>query len=214
MIKACIFDLDGTLLDSMGVWLSIDVEFLKKRGIAVPKDYCDKILSMGFAEVAAYTKERFALPDTVAELLQEWGDMAAHAYGHTVPMKPHAREYLLGLRDCGFKLAVATSAIPRLYELALERHGIRDWFHAVCSSGEVGCGKSRPDIFRLAAQKLGVSPSDCLVFEDILDAVKSAKSIGMTVCAIYDQTSEKDWNEIKATADYAVQSFLDAPIHV
>jgi len=210
-MKACIFDLDGTLLDSMGVWLNIDIAFLEKRGLAVPDDYFDKISSMSFSETAAYTIKRFGLPVTVDGLLQEWNDMAAHAYGHTVPMKPHAKEYLLSLRECGTKLAIATSTIPGLCELALRKHGIYDWFNAICNSGEVGCGKSRPDIFLLAAQRLGVQPSDCIVFEDILDAVKSAKSIGMAVCGVYDNASKNDWEKIKQIADYAIFDFQDAP---
>ena len=211
-MKAYIFDLDGTLLDSMGVWLNIDTEFLKKRGFAVPDGYFDKISSMSFSQTAAYTIERFGLPDTVDGLLQEWSDMAAYAYGHTVRMKPHAKEYLLALRKRGAKLAIATSAIPELCELALRSHGIYDWFDVICNSNEVGCGKSRPDVFLLAAQKLGVDPRDCVVFEDILDAVKSAKSVGMIVCGIYDKASECDWDTIRGMADYAILDFSDVPV--
>jgi len=211
-MKAYIFDLDGTLLDSMGVWLDIDIEFLKRRELAVPDDYSERISAMGFAEVAAYTIERFGLPDTVDGLLREWSGMAAHAYGNTVRMKPRAREYLLALRERGAKLAVATSAIPELCELALRNHGIHDWFNVICNSSEVGCGKSRPDVFLLAARKLGVDPRDCVVFEDILDAVKSAKSVGMIVCGVYDKASDGDWETIKGLADYALLDFGDAPV--
>jgi len=209
-MKAYIFDLDGTLLDSMGVWLDIDIEFLKKRGLAVPDNYFDKISAMGFSQIAAYTIERFGLTDTVDGLLQEWNDMAAYAYGHTVPMKPHAKEYLLAIKERGAKLAIATSTIPELCEIALRNHGIYDWFSAICNSNEVGCGKSRPDVFLLSAQKLGVDPRDCIVFEDILDAVKSAKSVGMTVCGVYDRASESNWDAIKDMADYAILDFRDA----
>jgi len=209
-MKAYIFDLDGTLLDSMGVWLNIDIEFMKKRGLAVPADYFDKISSMGFAEIAAYTIKRFGLPDSVDGLLREWNGMAAYAYGHTLQMKPNAKEYLLSLKERGAKLAIATSAIPELCDLALRSHGIYDWFNVICNSSEVGCGKSRPDIFLLAAEKLGVDPRDCIVFEDILDAVKSAKSAGMIVCGVYDKASENDWDTIKSIADYAIIDFRDA----
>ena len=211
-MKAYIFDLDGTLLDSMGVWLNIDIEFLEKRGLAVPDDYFDKISSMGFSQIAAYTIERFHLPDTVDGLLREWSDMAAHAYGHTVQMKPHAKEYLFALRERGARLAIATSAIPELCDLALRAHGICDWFSVVCNSNEVGCGKSRPDVFLLAARKLGADPCECVVFEDILDAVKSAKSVGMTVCGVYDKASASDWDAIRGMADYAIADFRDAPV--
>ena len=212
-MKAYIFDLDGTLLDSMGVWLSIDIEFLKKRGLIVPDDYAAKVSSMNFPEAAAYTIKRFELPDSVECLIHEWSNMAVFAYGNTIQMKPYAKEYLSALREHGAKLAIATSSTPELYEPALVNHGIYDWFNVICNAEEVDCGKSHPDIFLLAAKKLNVSPSDCVVYEDILTAVKSAKSIGMTVCAVYDTSSENDWEEIKQLADYAIFDFKDAPLH-
>jgi len=211
-MKATIFDLDGTLLDSTGIWLEIDIRFLEKRGIALPPDYADEIAAMSFPEVAAYTKARFGLPDAVDDILAEWNSMAAYAYGSTVRMKPHARKYLSALRAMGARLAIATSSIPAFYEPALRRHGIFDWFEVICRAEEVGCGKSRPDIFLLTAQKLGVQPSECVVFEDLLPAVKSAKNIGMTVCGVYDEAAANDWEQIKTVADSAILSFEDASL--
>jgi len=210
--KACIFDLDGTLLDSMGVWDQIDIDFLAKRGIKLPSDYMSAISSMTYHEAAAYTIKRFALPDSVDGLNREWNDMAAYAYGSTVRMKPHAKEYLTALRDRGVKLAVATSLFPDLCDSVLRNNGIDNLFHVICNTNELGCGKSRPDVFLIAAEKIGVTPGDCLVFEDILTAVKTAKSAGMDVCAVYDRTSENNWEEIKKTADYAIVDFRDAPL--
>jgi len=210
-VKALIFDLDGTLLDSMGVWLDVDVAFLKKRGIAVPDDYAKEILSMSFREAAAYTIERFGLPDSAESVLREWSDMAAHAYGGSAQLKPGAREYLFARKARGAKMAIATSALPDLCELALRAHGIHDLFDAVCNTSEVRHGKSSPDVFILAAQRLGFDPSECVVFEDILDAVKSAKSVGMAVCAVLDEASRRDWAEIRKTADWTIRDFREAP---
>jgi len=210
-MKAFIFDLDGTLLDSMDVWHKVDVDFLQKRNIAVPPDYANIISSMTFEEAAAYTIRRFELSDSIESLKQEWNDMAAYAYGHTVQMKPHAKEYLTMLKNRGVKLAVATSLFPSLLELSLKNHGIYDFFNVICTSDEAGFGKSRPDVFLLTAKKLEVSPCDCIVFEDILEAVKSAKSIGMTVCAVYDKSSHNDWEQIKKLSDYSIFDFENAP---
>ena len=210
-MKAYIFDLDGTLLDSMGVWLDIDINFLSKRGISVPIDYADRISAMSFPEAAAYTIKRFGLPDSIEDLIREWNEMAAYAYGHTVQMKPYTKEYLSKLRERGAKIAIATSSVPELYEPALRNHGIYDWFDVICCSDEVGCGKSRPDIFLYTANKLGVKPCDCIVFEDILIAVKSAKSVGMTVYGVFDKSSETDWEQIKKTADGVIYDFQNAP---
>jgi beta-phosphoglucomutase-like phosphatase (HAD superfamily) len=212
--KAYIFDLDGTLLDSMGVWEQLDIDFLTKRGIKLPSDYKEATSLMTPYEAAVYTIKRFALPDSTNGLMREWNDMALYAYGNTVRMKPYAKEYLMTMRERGAKLAVATSLSPELCVPVLRNNGIDTMFQAICNTDETGCGKSRPDVFLLAAQKLGVSPGDCLVFEDLLAAIKSAKSACMDVCAVYDKTSENDWEEIKAAADYAIVDFRDAPVAV
>ena len=137
--------------------------------------------------------------------------MALYAYGHTVKLKPNVREYLAALKARGKKLAVATSSTPQLYEAALKNLDILNFFDAICSADEVECGKSRPDIFLLSEKKLDVSPSGCSVFEDVLQAVQSAKSAGMTVYGVYDEASKADWERIKATADGAFTDFKDAP---
>ena len=205
--RAYIFDLDGTLLDSMDVWERIDIEFLEKRNIAIPPDYIPTVLSMTFPESAAYTIHRFCLTDSVEELLQEWNRMAIHAYANTVPLKPYAKEYLTSLRERGAKLAIATSLPAQLYEPALHAHGIYGMFDAISSTDEVSRGKTYPDVFLLTAQKLGEEPANCIVFEDILAAIKSAKSIGMTVYGVYDKSSEADWAEIEKTADGVICNF-------
>ena len=211
-MKAYIFDLDGTLLDSMDVWKNIDIAFLKKRGIAVPDDYTDTVLSMSLPEAAAYTIKRFALTDSVDGLIREWNDMAEYAYGNTVQMKPHAKEFITALHESGAKLAIATGLPAKLYETTLYNHDIYDLFHVHCSTDEVDFGKSHPDIFIHTAKKLGVPHCDCVVFEDILAAIKSAKSIGMTVYGVYDKSSEADWEQIKKIADDVILNFQNAPL--
>ena len=208
-MRAHIFDLDGTLLDSMDVWDSINTTFFNKRGIEMPADYPSAVLRMSLFESAEYTIKRFALPDGAAVLMREWNDMAAYAYRHSVAMKPYAKEYLYLLRERGVKLGVATSLPAGLYASALDAHGIRGLFCVISDADAAGHGKSRPDIFVLAADKLGVKPGECVVYEDILAAVVSAKQIGMTVIGVYDKTSEADWEQIKKTADHTVRDFKD-----
>ncbi|MCL2230770.1 MAG: HAD family phosphatase [Treponema sp.] len=210
-MKAYIFDLDGTLFDSLDVWHKIDIDFLQKRGIAVPPDYYKEITAMTFNESADYTIRRFGLSDSIDGLKQEWIDMAEYAYGHTVQMKPYAKEYITMLKDRGEKLAIATSLFSNLTDLSLRKHGIYDYFKVICTTEETGCGKSRPDVFLLTAKKLGVEPCDCIVFEDIYEAVKSAKSAGMTVCGVFDKSSQNDWEQIKKIADYSIIDFKNAP---
>jgi len=210
-MKAYIFDLDGTLFESMDVWSKIDEAFFHKRGITRPDDYTEAILAMHIDESAIYTVNRFGLDESPEDVKQEWLGMAIHAYSSEVTLKPYAKDYLTRLSKEGHKLAIATSLPPELLEPALRNHGIYNIFHAICTAWEVGCGKSKPDIFLLAANKLGVQPEHCLLFDDILAAVKSAKSIGMKVCGVYDEASAQHWEEIQRIADYAIMDFSGVP---
>ncbi|EKE49974.1 phosphatase, partial [Bifidobacterium bifidum LMG 13195] len=209
--KAAIFDLDGTLLDSMGVWDQVDIDFLAKRGIEVPADYMGKVAAMQFRQIAEYTIARFGLPDTPEALMQEWDDMARVAYSTVVEAKPHAVEYLSYLKRSGAKLAVATSLPPALREPAMKHVGIFDYFDQIVSVDDANdVGKDRPDVFLLAAGRLGVVPEQCTVFEDLLVAMRSAKSVGMRVWAIHDDSSDGDWPDICGLADGVLFDFSEA----
>ena len=210
--KAAIFDLDGTLLDSMGVWDQVDIDFLAKRGIEVPADYMGKVAAMQFRQIAEYTIARFGLPDTPEALMQEWDDMARVASSTVVEAKPHAVEYLSYLKRSGAKLAVATSLPPALREPAMKHVGIFDYFDQIVSVDDANdVGKDRPDVFLLAAGRLGVVPEQCTVFEDLLVAMRSAKSVGMRVWAIHDDSSDGDWPDICGLADGVLFDFSEAP---
>ena len=210
---AYIFDLDGTLLDSMGLWEEVDTQFLKKRGIIVtPTDYKKAILAMDFKEAAAYTIARFGLRESADEIMREWREAAVFAYGHTVRLKPYAIEYLKSLRALGAAMAVATSLSADLYAPALHANGISGFFASVVSTSQTKNGKTHPDVYLLAAKTLGAEPSDCIVFEDILAAVRSAKKAGMTVYAMYDSASDSDWPQMVKEADGAFRDFRHVPL--
>lgn len=210
--KAAIFDLDGTLLDSMGVWDQVDIDSLGRRGIDVPADYMAKVASMQFQQIAEYTIARFNLSDTPEQLMAEWDDMARVAYSTVVEAKPHAVEYLKHLKASGVKLAVATSLPPALREPAMRHVGIFDFFDVIVSVDDAGdVGKDKPDVYLLAAQRLGVAPANCTVFEDLLIGIQSAKSVGMSVWAMHDDSSNNDWQTICQIADGVLFDFNDAP---
>ncbi|KAB7788627.1 HAD family hydrolase [Bifidobacterium cebidarum] len=212
MSKAAIFDLDGTLLDSMGVWNQIDIDFLGRRGIAVSADYMTTVASMQFREIAEYTIARFGLPDTPEQLMAEWDGMARTAYGTTVQAKPGAVEYLRELKASGVRLGVATTLMPQLRTAALDHLGMSAYFDAIVSVDDAGgVGKAKPDVYVLAASRLGVEPARCTVFEDLLVAIRSAKSAGMQAWAMYDDSSAADWPEITRVADGTLHDFRDAP---
>lgn len=213
--KGAIFDLDGTLLDSMGVWKEVDRLFFERRGISMPPDYAHAVAAMQSGDIADYTIRRFSLDEDREDLMREWTDTAEELYANQVRTKPHALEYLHHLRSTGAKLAVATSLAPRLRDAALLHAGIRDCFDAVCSVDDAGLGgKERPDIFLYTAKNLGVAPEDCTVFEDILIAVRTARSVGMQVWAMFDASSQGDWERIRKEADGVIRDFNQAPLRL
>lgn len=206
---AAIFDLDGTLLDSMHVWADIDVEFLHKRGLNVPPDYSEVLAPMTFRETAEYTIQRFNLNETPEDVMDEWDRMAVDAYSNDVQLKDGAKEYLELLRSQGVKLGVCTALSRKIYIPTLKHLGVFDYFDAIVSTDDVHCAKTQPTPFLATAEKLGVKPEDCIVYEDVLEAIEGAKKAGMTVCGVYDMTSEKFTTKIRSTADQFLFSFTE-----
>ena len=205
---AAIFDMDGTIMDSLGIWERIDYDFLeKKRGIKVPGDYVHDIAAMSFSEIADYTIARFNLPDTPQELMQEWTDMAVYEYTHNVHLKPYVREYMEYLKTNGKKIILCTSSPEYFFVPALKNNGIYDLFDAFANTCEAGVGKNAPDVFLLAAKKAGTAPDRCIVFEDVISAAATAKKAGMTVCGVYDLRNDSRQDELKAVCDMYIKGF-------
>lgn len=205
---AAIFDMDGTIMDSLEIWERIDYEFLeKKRGIKVPEDYVHNIAAMSFSEIANYTKNRFGLADTPEELMQEWTDMAIHEYSHNVLMKPFVKEFIEYLKTNGKKIVLCTSSPEYFFKPALKNNGIYDLFDGFANTCEAGEGKSSPKVYLLAAEKAGVAPERCIVFEDVITGIKTAASINMKTCGVYDARSEVKQGEIKMLCDYYIKGF-------
>ena len=206
-MKAAIFDFDGTLVDSMYVWKKVDVDFLTKRGIPVTDEYTDKMRSMFFETAAAYTKKVYDLPDSTDEIMQEWLDMAHYEYANNVRFKDGAAQYLKLLKNKGYLLGMATSNNPYLLLPCLENNGLDGIFDCICYTSEVGLNKSNPAIYLYTAEKLGVRPENCIVYEDIIEGLESAKSAGMYTVAVYDISNEKYLDRIRNTADKFVKSY-------
>ena len=207
-VEAVVFDIDGTLLNSMDVWLQVDYDFLVAKGFDVPSNYGYEISIRSAQEGAVYTKELFNLKETPKEIIDTWKSMAKDAY-ENVEMKPFAKEFLLNLKQNGKKLAVATALTHELLTNALKKHEIYEIFDEICSTDEVGKGKTSPDVYNLAFKKLNVSPNNSAVFEDVLVAVKSAKQTGAYVFAIKDNFSLPYAKEIKKYADFYIENYSD-----
>lgn len=209
---AAIFDLDGTLLNSMDVWEQIDIRFLRKRNLPVPENYVTEICARSFIEAAQYTIDLFGLSEKTEEIIQEWNEMALYEYSHNVKLLPHTLDYLLRLKERHIKLAVATGLPGKLFKPCLINNSVWELFEAVCSTDETGRGKEYPDVFELTARKLAVSPKRCIVFDDVLPALRSAKQVGMLVCGVYDKYSAHHRTEIEHISDCYIHDFKTAPL--
>ena len=206
--KGIIFDLDGTLVETNGVWSQIDIDFLGKRGFAVPDDYGKVVSAMDFRQAAIYTKELFDLPESIEEIGNEWRDMAIWHYTNDIAQVAGAADFVGHLHKSGVRLALATASSKELYEPVLARHGMLDCFDFFATTEHVRRGKGFPDIYLYAAENLGVKPSECAVFEDIIEAVCGAKMGGFTVCARLNEHYSADSGEIQKTADLCFEDYI------
>lgn len=208
-IKAVLFDLDGTLVDSMWMWKDIDIEYLGKRGFDLPGELQKDIEGMSLTETATYFKNRFELPESLEEIKKEWVDMARDKYCHQVPLKPGAKEFLLYLKEHQIRTGIASSNGIELVHAVLQAQGVDQYLDSVHTCCDVKRGKPNPDIYLLVAEELDVKPEECLVFEDIPMGILAGKRAGMRTCAVEDVFSRDQMNEKRQLADYYIQDYYD-----
>ena len=207
--KALIFDLDGTLVDSMWMWKAIDIEYLGRFGIPLPPSLQKDIEGMSFSETAVYFKETFQLADSLEKIKSDWNEMAYEKYTKEVDFKRGAAALLEYCKKEGIKLGIATSNSRELVDATMEALGAKKYFDCIMTSCEVAKGKPAPDIYLAVAERLGVKPEECLVFEDIEMGILAGKNAGMEVCAIEDEFSMDQIEIKKELADYYIKDYLD-----
>ncbi len=205
--KAVIFDLDGTLIDSMWIWYDIDVAYLKRHGHRTPAGLQRAIEGMSPDEVAVYFKRQFGIADSVAAIKDEWFEMARDYYANQIGLKKGARQLLEQLRQGNVKIALATSNWRELTELVLAANGVADYFTVLRTAADFGRGKNHTDIFVGVAAELGVAPAECLVFEDTTVAAATARRAGMDVIAIADVQSKLYRAELTELALHYLEDF-------
>lgn len=205
--KAVLFDLDGTLVDSMWMWKAIDIEYLARFGHACPEDLQKSIEGMSFSETAVYFKERFAIPDSLEEMKADWTRMSIDKYRNEVFLKPGALEFLKELKKRGIKTGIATSNGREMVDAVLEALQITGYFDLIMTACEVAAGKPAPDIYLREAELLSVKPEECLVCEDVPAGILAGKRAGMQVCAVEDDFSLSMTEEKKELADYYIRDY-------
>ena len=207
-INAIIFDLDGTLLDSSGIWGDIDKDFFHKRNMEIPPTYTDEIAHIGLNEAAVLTANKYCKGENPEDILNEWRDGSKRYYEEIIQLKPHVIELLNALKERNIKLAVATANKRYLYEPCLKRLGIYDYFLIIADVDKVQSGKNSAKLYNYVADKLNESPENVAVFEDIHVGLKSAYENGYLSIAVYDHHSKDKDLKVKYSHLY-INDFIE-----
>lgn len=208
--QAALFDMDGTLMDSMWMWTDIDVAYLHRfpqaRGTDIRQLQLE-IEGMGMKETAVYFRKRFSIGDSLEQIQADWDGMALERYQTRVPLKPGAREILIRMKESGLKTGICTSNSVRLAMAALRANQVEDLFDIILTANEVGRGKPCPDIYLEAARRIGADPGETIVFEDVVNGAIAGKRAGMEVCGVADKSYEDHRQDLIGAADYFVEDF-------
>ena len=208
MIKGAIFDLDGTLLDSMFIWDTIGEEYLRSLGKETHEDLKETFMTLTLEEAAEYYREHYGVTLSVKEIVDGVNAMVEQTYRTKVTLKPGISEYLAWLKENGVRMCVATVTDRYLVEETLERLGVRHYFSEIFTCAEVGFGKDKPVIYQKALEHLGTAKDETYVFEDMLFALNTAKTDGFPTVGVYDR-HEAHQDELRGLADYYVLDFTD-----
>lgn len=206
-----IFDMDGTLVDSMVYWQRLGREYLTAQGVTEGMDeVLERIKPMTMAESSALFIEVFGLPGTPESVMAEMNAVMDEHYRSDIPLKPGAAAYLAALKTRGVKMCVATATPKPLAQACLKRLGVLEDFAFLLSCDEVAAGKDRPDVFLEAARRFGAVPAEAAVFEDAMFALQTAKNAGFYTVGVWDASGDKHWRELTDLADETVRDWTTA----
>ncbi|WP_106450472.1 HAD family hydrolase [Trichococcus alkaliphilus] len=208
-LEAAIFDLDGTLLDSMPIWQGLGENYLLQKKLQPARGLQDALKKMSLPQAAQHFQAVYGLREAEETILSEITTLIADFYRYEVPLKAGVAEYLQKLQAQNVKMCIATATERHLAESALERLGIRKYFSTILTSSEVKAGKEDPLIYQRALEQLGAPSRKTVVFEDALHAIVTATAAGFRVVGVYDETSAQDRERIKALTEQYIYSFSD-----
>lgn len=209
--KAAIFDLDGTLLDSMSIWHDLPRKFLLRYNVDQLIDLDGKLGVISMHNALEYLINEFSLPVTLDAAYRETWQIVEDFYRTRAEIKPGIQNILEHLQQNNIPCGVITASESGLVIPALERVGLRKYFKEIFSCSEMNTSKRTPEIFIEMSGILGVSAAETIVFEDALYAALTAKTAGYSVAAVYD-ASEKNPEKLAAAADWYLQSWEDFPL--
>lgn len=206
-IKLFLFDLDGTILDSLKIWNDIDLLFFKNHNLIMGEYYHIAIAPLTLEETATYTKNTYKLDIDEEQIMKEWSDLAIKEYAENVNLKKGVKEFLDYLKNKNVHLAIATSCNEEMFKPCLERYGIVSYFEHFYTSQNLKINKSNTNFFKEILNEYKIEPDQILFFEDSLASMKCAKSLGFNVVAVMDKKWEKQKEEIIASSDDQIEDF-------
>ncbi len=206
-IKLFLFDLDGTILDSLKIWNDIDLLFFKNHNLIMGEDYHIAIAPLTLEETATYTKNTYKLDIDEEQIMKEWSDLAIKEYAENVNLKKGVKEFLDYLKNKNVHLAIATSCNEEMFKPCLERYGIVSYFEHFYTSQKLKINKSNTNFFKEILNEYKIEPDQILFFEDSLASMKCAKSLGFNVVAVMDKKWKKQKEEIIASSDDQIEDF-------
>lgn len=202
-----LFDMDGTLVDSMDAWSGVMVQILKEEQIPQPDGLIRTITPLGYRGTAHYYIDCLGLSDTEDHLIARMLDKAVYQYTHHVPAKAGVKEYLLQLKAQGCSCNVLTASPHDTTDVCLQHNGLYDLFDHVWSTDDFGLSKGSPEIYHRAAERLGCTIDDIVFFDDNLLALTAAKKAGLEVVGVYDKFSREDRESIRQLVHRYIDSF-------
>lgn len=208
-MQGAIFDIDGTLLDSMSMWDHAGEWYLERLSRKAEPGLGRILLPMSMEQAAGYMRQRYCLEQTEAEIVSGVEETVSRYYREEVLPKTGVKDFLTQLRNHGFVMVAATSSSRKEVEAALSRCGLMPFFKRVFTCTEIGAGKDRPDIYYAALSCLETEKMRTWVFEDALHAAETAKKAGFPVAGVYDEASEREQEELKCVSDYYLKDFKD-----
>lgn len=201
-----IFDLDGTITDTNGLWVEVDREFLARRNLVNTPEY-EQVVSRSIYPIAAqFTRDYYQLSESPEAIMAEWDTLAQHHYQELAPLKPGAEAFLRQCQAQGLPIAMFTACRPALCRIVLERFQLTELFGHVVYAEEIGLEKRDPQCFVRLSELLDTPLSDCTLFDDSPDNCATAAKAGMDTVGVYDAYYAHRQDELKAVCRRYVRS--------
>ena len=208
-IKAVIFDMDGTLVDSTGLWHEIDKAFFRKRGMEIPNDYAQKIVHLGLKQAAIFTKEEYGIKETPQEIMDEWHQMSLDMYRNDVQLKEGVVELLEFFKKNNVPMAIATANDEQLYMPCVERLRIGKYFDFIADVNNVKEGKQSARIYEYLAEKMSAKKENTMVIEDMPTCIKTAFNNGFITVAVHDNASAQFEEQKRKYSHLYINNFFE-----